>query len=144
MSYMKCRSGRLMKQAKDRGGYPTVCLAQKKLRHTMTVHKLVLMAFSGPPAQGLQARHLDGNQLNNDLSNLVWGTPKENSGDDRRAHGTIPRGERHDRAILSEAQVKAIKLRLANGESQSALAREHGVTKHCIGDIARGKNWKHI
>lgn len=32
----------------------------------------------GPCPEGHQAAHLDGNKLNNHISNLAWVTPKEN------------------------------------------------------------------
>lgn len=55
------------------------------------VHQLVLEAFEGPrpgPWPAYEARHLDGNPLNNRWpSNLAWGTKLENA-DDRRRHGT--------------------------------------------------------
>lgn len=46
-----------------------------------TVHSLVLEAFIGPCPPGMEARHLDDDPTNNNLSNLVWGTRSENSGD---------------------------------------------------------------
>jgi hypothetical protein len=51
------------------------------------VHKLVARAFLGPLPKGLQVRHLDGDSLNNHLSNLRYGTPLENQ-HDRFRHGT--------------------------------------------------------
>lgn len=54
------------------------------------VHRLVLEAFVGPCPPGMQCRHLDGNSLNNRLSNLCWGTPKENLDDAVRHRGGVP------------------------------------------------------
>jgi thymidylate synthase (FAD) len=51
------------------------------------VHVLVLKAFKGSPLPGQVARHLDGNSYNNRLSNLTWGTEKENA-EDRIKHNT--------------------------------------------------------
>jgi len=52
------------------------------------VHLMVLSMFVGPrPTPLHQARHLDGDRYNNNLSNLEWGTPKENCAD-RTIHGT--------------------------------------------------------
>ena len=36
------------------------------------VHRLVLLAFTGPPPKGWIATHLDRNRANNCLSNLAW------------------------------------------------------------------------
>ena len=45
------------------------------------------------------------------------------------------------RAKLSELQVRRIRFRLADGDSQSDIARDYGVTRACINDIARRKTW---
>ncbi len=52
------------------------------------VHRLVLEAFVGPCPDGMECRHLDGNQTNNWLDNLAWGTKQENEADKIR-HGTL-------------------------------------------------------
>lgn len=54
------------------------------------------------------------------------------------------KGNSHSRSILTEEQVKEIKLRLLNGESNAQLGREYGVSRHTIGKIKNNKNWKHI
>lgn len=49
------------------------------------LHVLVVRAFEGPkPFEGAETRHLDGNKLNNDPSNLKWGTKQENLADQVR------------------------------------------------------------
>lgn len=66
--------------------YRTVSLCDGKGdRRNVRVHQLVARAFLGPQEPGMQVRHLDGNSLNNVLSNLVYGTPKENALDTVRA-----------------------------------------------------------
>lgn len=52
------------------------------------VHRAVLAGFIGdPPADRPITRHLDGNPVNNMLSNLAYGTPSENELD-KVLHGT--------------------------------------------------------
>lgn len=69
------------------GGYVLVGLRRDGKPTTHTVHKLVLQAFVGPRPPGMECRHMDGNPTNNALSNLRWGTRKENMRDQLR-HGT--------------------------------------------------------
>jgi hypothetical protein len=58
------------------------------------VHRLVLMAFVGPPPQpDMHACHIDGDPTNNRLENLYWGTAKENAADMRR-HGRHRNGRK--------------------------------------------------
>lgn len=56
-------------------------------RKTVRVHSLVAQVFLGPRPDGMHVRHLDGNSLNNVVSNLAYGTASENSRDTVR-HGT--------------------------------------------------------
>ena len=64
-------------------GYPIVTLRKSGANRTLRVHRLVLESFVGPRPVGMCARHLDDNRDNNNLSNLAWGTPLENSLDAR-------------------------------------------------------------
>lgn len=59
----------------------------KPYQKPYSVHALVLLAFKGPRHEGLICRHIDGNQKNNALSNLAYGTHSENNLD-AVAHGT--------------------------------------------------------
>lgn len=81
------RKDRLMKPSRDRGGYFRVILTKDRAKTYATVHRLVTAAFIGPLPPGKETRHLDGDQANNALSNLTYGTRSENSLDMVR-HGT--------------------------------------------------------
>lgn len=68
--------------------YLSVKLAKAGITKTVYVHVLVLLAFEGvrPKTVGRsEIRHLDGDKLNNNISNLKYGTVKENH-DDRKLH----------------------------------------------------------
>src|SRR4051812_39982225 len=55
-------------------GYRHVCIHGR----TTKVHRIVAEVFLGPRPEGAVIRHLDGNPLNNAVSNLEWGTPSDN------------------------------------------------------------------
>lgn len=81
------RNGRILKLRLDRYGYLRFH-AGGKPRRVLTVHRLILLAFAGQPPLGAnEARHLDGDPTNNQLSNLQWGSSAENKADQLR-HGT--------------------------------------------------------
>lgn len=61
--------------------YRIVVLSGNGVQERRYVHELVLTSFVGPRPEDLQARHWDDNGANNTLSNLLWGTPSENSYD---------------------------------------------------------------
>jgi hypothetical protein len=68
--------------------YPMVNLWAGNKQHAKYVHALVLEAFVGPRPQKHDVCHFDGSKDNNRLSNLRWGTRKENMQDAVR-HGTV-------------------------------------------------------
>ena len=75
------------------GNYPLLILSRNGKQTGKYVHHLVLEAFVGPCPEGMEARHLDGNSYNPDLTNLCWGTSSENKFDEIH-HGTHAEGSR--------------------------------------------------
>lgn len=62
-------------------GYVKVRLYNESGGKTFLVHRLVAKAFLGDHSDTLDVCHIDSNQLNNDVSNLRWGTKKSNTAD---------------------------------------------------------------
>ena len=98
------------------------------------VHRWVLQAFVGIRPNGYEARHLDGNQLNDRLDNLMWGTQAENV-EDKYKHGTVLYGTRNHQCKLSTEQVIAIRSSVERG---CELAEKHGVAQSTISRIRNG------
>lgn len=71
---------RILKQGLSRGRY-TVVLCKDKERKSIPVHKLVAITFLGHTQCGykLVVNHIDGDGLNNELSNLEVVTQRQNS-----------------------------------------------------------------
>ena len=60
------------------------------VKHTRTMHSLVLNAFAGPPRPGEEARHWNDDPLDNRWpENLLWGTKPQNAADKVR-NGSPP------------------------------------------------------
>lgn len=106
------------------------------------VHRLVLAAFLGD-RPGMQCRHLDGNKLNNDISNLAWGTARENS-DDMERHGARCRGSRIANSVLCERDVAEMRSLHTRGATIRSLANRFGVSFQTASTVVRGKGWKHV
>lgn len=108
------------------------------------VHALVCEAFHGPPpTAGMHAAHHNGKPLDNRPDNLRWATPLENIGQDRLRHGTVPRGENHAHAKLTQEKASAIRAQLPGPRGIiNRLAREYGVTKTVITNIRDNITWR--
>lgn len=142
------RSGELRQLSKriHKGYYhvnirDTNCPAKKR---PVPVHTLVLNAFVGARPAGYVCRHLNGDPLDNSISNICWGTQKENVQDSIR-HGTavcLRCGEQSIAAKLSLKDVLRIREMHAEGYKQKEIAKMFPVCQRHIGDIIRGKTWK--
>jgi DNA-binding transcriptional regulator YiaG len=113
------------------------------------VHLLVAEAFNGPRPPGLDTRHLDGNRLNNEPSNLKYGTRSENVIDSIR-HGTHKgfqadnRGSKHPLSKLSEDDIESIRNLCESEMTQSKIATSFGVSPSTVSRIKNRKRWHHV
>lgn len=137
----KGRKKRLLQQYIPQCGYVEVQLRRNGERVHALVHTLVLETWQGPRPPGHECRHLDGNPLNLDASNLAWGTKKQNAADKLR-HGTMAIGERNGQARLREADVVQIRQRLASGDGCVQIARDYGRHHSTIASIRDGETWR--
>jgi len=98
----------------------------------------------GPKPQGKEAAHSCGNRLCCNPHHLRWATRRENSADAMR-HGTTPRGSKNGYAVLTEAEVKAIRDRhTPHRVTYKQLASEYDVHHITIAKIVRRQTWTHI
>lgn len=85
--------GRVLRQWVDAHGYQTSSLSRDARRTRVKLHVLVAAAFLGPRPVGMDVCHGDGQQKNNRLDNLRYGSRSENNLDSVR-HGTHSRARR--------------------------------------------------
>lgn len=120
-------------------GYGTVSKDGK----TTGVSRLVCKETCGdPPTPDHEAAHSCGNGHLGCVTkrHLSWKTPKGNCAD-KLIHGTLLRGEKHNMAKLTEAQVIEIRALLGKNELQKDIAEKYGVSFFAVSDIKRGKSW---
>lgn len=119
-------NGQLLKQHLKGKGYPCVSLSKSGTVRQRYVHDLVLLAFEGIKPRGLEVRHQDGNPLNTQRTNLIYGTRSENFRD-MREHGTHHYGSRthckHNHEY-TEKNTRIIWHNNGNGPTPSRVCRE--------------------
>ena len=69
----------IMKQTLARNGYYVVNLRNGTKTHATVVHRLVAEAFIPNPSMLPTVNHIDGNKLNNTVSNLEWVSYRDNN-----------------------------------------------------------------
>ena len=134
---------RLMNGYVNKRGYKIVSLSINGKLKSRKVHQLVLEAFIGNRGENQESRHLDGNKLNNHINNLIWGTSQENTNDNFK-NNVVVMGENSPRSILTEDDIYEIIYLRKQGYTYMQLADVFGIFHTQIGEICRGKAWKHV
>ena len=140
---MKWGKEKLLKLSTGSNGYLYFGCWKDGKKTNLEVHRCVAKVFLGDrSSEGLQVRHYDGNKLNNNRENLIWGTAQEDA-NDRIRHGTVAKGEKIGTSKLKEADIYKIKELRSNGMSQQKIADFFGVCQSLISFILSGKRWAH-
>lgn len=132
----KSYKGQILKQTTKKGyKCKTIGLSKNGKKTTLKVHKLVMQAFVGEP-NGLEVCHTDGNEGNNELSNLRYGTKSENQIDMYRY------GSKSSAGKLTPDEVAEIRHLLENTNLyQKTIAKKYGITQTTVSEINAGKTF---
>ena len=134
--------GRQMSQYIGNRGYPMInlCINGRCKRHL--VHRIVATAFITNSLDKKYVNHIDGNKKNNNVNNLEWSTPTENSIHAHK-HGlaNVGRGEKQRSAKLNVDKVKYIR---ESSKTIKELSLIFNVSKQAIRDVKKKRSWKHV
>ena len=101
-----------------------------------------MLAFKGDCPKGREVAHIDGDQQNNRLENLMYATPLENNRH-KAIHGTQPVGSKMWNAKLTEQDV--IDIRSKSPQiSYAKIAKEYKVSLMAVANVITRKTWKHV
>ena len=160
MGYIVYEDGRIWSELRSlflkfsikKNGYAQYILMDSGKRISMTGHRVVAETFLQNPNNYNQVNHIDGNKLNNNVSNLEWCTQTENTnhayktGLAKGKKGKIgSNGEKNGNVKLTEQNVKDIRLMFETGlYTRKDLFIMFGISKSCIEFIIARRTWKHI
>ncbi len=120
---------RPLRTEKTRRGYLRVTLSEFNKQKRYMVHRLVALHFSDNPGGRPHVNHIDGNPMNNHISNLEWCTPSENEHHSYKVLGKV-------NAIRKLTDEQADEIRAQKGLIPSTkLAVSYGVSKAVILNI---------
>lgn len=121
----------------DSNGYLYVNLCDGYKAKKTALHIIVLQSFISQRPNNLIGLHNDGNKINCFLSNLRWGTYKENS-NDSKIHGTFPIGSKSGKAKLKKEFIDWIK---ESKQTSNEISFAFEVASSTIRAIKIGQNW---
>lgn len=116
-------------------GYLQLRLSDPNGKHKARVHELIALTFLGPKPPGAQIRHLNGDDSDNRIENLSYGTYTDNRIDDLKNNATRA-------AKLTVSDVLKIRDMLQTTDLPlPTIAKEFNVSPGCISNIAKGRTW---
>lgn len=141
----KYTSMRKLKPMISKSGHLYVFLynRESKIRKKAYVHRVILENLLREPNDNEEARHLDGNPANNNITNLTWGTRLENMRD-KDLHGNQTRGASHPPAKLTESDVLEIRCLAKSGKSIRNIGAQFGISHTAARRAIVGITWRHI
>ena len=125
-------------------GYYMITISENNKSKPYRVHRLLANNFIENPKKLKEVNHIDGNKLNNDLSNLEWVSHFENMQHAFSTGLANNTGVKNRMAKLNEIKVRKIKELLKQGISQYKIATKYNISRSAILKIQLNKTWKHV
>lgn len=115
--------------------------------HTKTTHRLSYALHYGAIPEGMFVCHRCDNPPCVNPAHLFVGTHTDNVRDMHskgRAATTCTEGSKNGHTTMDEDAVRSIRARYRLGESQSAIARDLGISQTTVSLMVLRRTWKHI
>lgn len=124
-------------------GYMKVSLRCNGIRYTRNIHRLLAQTFIENKDNLPCVNHIDGNKLNNSLSNLEWVSFSKNI-QHAYDNGLTIAAKGESRSSLKNEDVLKIVEMKKQGKTLSEISKEFNVSASSISDIVTGRTWSHI
>lgn len=123
--------------------YENVTMNNGDLCKIKRFHRVIAMTYLPNPNNYPQVNHIDGNKLNNSLSNLEWCTGEQNR-KHARENNLYPEGEWHPRAVIDNKTAEAIRVFSKENPkmSQTKVGEVFGVSQHTVSRVVTYSTYK--
>lgn len=119
----------------------------KRIRKTISVHRLVAETFIPNPENKPFVNHINGIKTDNRVENLEWCTAKENTEHAIRTGLMAGINHPNHNSKLSSDDVKHIRDNYNKNDSNNnmtALAKKYNMHRNTISKVINGKTYKYI
>lgn len=134
------RSGRMkelkqsyVKDVRKRNPKPYI---QVGVKGCTLLHRIIADTFISS-VEGMTVNHIDGNTLNNSISNLEVITMEANQ-KHAKDSGLIPSGEKHGRTKYSDELLTKALAEIKTGNSVISTAKKYGITQSYLNKVKNG------
>ena len=134
------RKGRVLKPGRNTNGYLHIFATYKNKQKAIQVHQGVMQTFVGPQEKGIEVMHNNGIKSDNKLSNLSYGTRKDNVKDSFRLNEYLM-GEAAPWSKLANEDVINI---CKDPRFISEISKSYNVSTGTISMIKNRKMWKSL
>lgn len=129
----------------DEDGYLKTAIRINGKRKDIKIHQLIALAFLGIKPDGHVVNHKNGIRSDNRAENLEYVLPADNERHARKVLGKRLLGEKASRSVLTELQVRDIRLMNSFGcYSIAEIAQTFKISDSQVRRIVNLKNWSHI
>lgn len=135
----KTRNGiRQIKPNKLKLGYLFIDLCKDGFVKKHLVHRLIADTFIENPENKPQVNHIDGNKVNNHVSNLEWCTASENQKHAIKNNLRSAKGEKNSQSKLTLKQVSEI---FSDNRLYKEISLDYNISMSTISSIKNKKTW---
>jgi len=131
----------ILKTEFKKDGYCRVTLCNNGACKRFYVHRLIALVFIPNPLNKKVVNHIDGNKLNNTVTNLEWCTYSENLRHSYKNNLHSQVGSKNNQAKLKESDIILIRL---DDRPTKIIASQYNVGDKQIRRIKTGIDWKHV
>ena len=143
---LKNNKEKILKPHLSHNGYRRINFSFGKKYTHKKIGYLVLLAFVGPREPGMTVSHLDGNNKNDRLDNLIYETLLDNARRRKEQGGyDFNLGEKNNKSKLKVYEVKKIKKLLQDDKfTQNYIAAMYNISQSTISHIKNNRTWNYL